>query len=258
MTSVDCPRCGAPSSGHFCSNCGSSLAARACPSCAAVLPRGARFCTQCGTSLTGDAPGGMRSGEPVGVAAERSPAWYIAGVTTFALLVMIGWQVWRANQPEAPVAGLPAAAGTPPDISGMPPIQAADQLFNRIMTAVESGDEATVQGFMPMAIAAYERARPLNADGFFHLNMLHRTAGDFPAAQAIAEEGLATDPDHLLLLAGAGEAAEAAGDLDTARRYWQHFLDAYDAQRARPLEEYMIHEGILEQSRTHAREVVGG
>ena len=102
------------------------------------------------------------------------------------------------------------------------------------------------------------RARPLNADGLFHLNMLQRTAGDFAAAQAVAEEGLAADPDHLLLLAGAGEAAEAAGDLDTARRYWQRFLDAYDAQTERGLEEYMIHLGILEQSRTHAREVVGG
>jgi hypothetical protein len=264
MTSVDCPRCGAPSSGHFCSNCGSSLAARACPSCQAVLPRGARFCTQCGTSLTGDAPGGMRAGEPVGVAAERSPAWYLAGVSTFALFVMIAWQVWRANEPAPAAAGPGAAtagapvAGRPPDLTGVPMIQQADRLFERVMTAVETGDEATVQQFIPMALQAYELARPLNSDGLYHLATLQRANGDFRSAQATAAEGLATAPNHLLLLAAAGEAEEGLGNTAAARAHWQKFLDLYDSEKARALEEYIGHEFILEESRTHAREVVGG
>src|SRR5690606_19797588 len=146
------------------------------------------------------------------------------------LIVMIGWQVFRANQPEgaatAPAGiAMPPGAGRPPDISGMTPIEQADALYTRVMTAVETGDEATVQGFLPMALMAYEQARPLNSDGLYHLATLQRAAGDFQGSAATAAEGLATTPDHLLLLAAAGEAAEGLGDDAAARSHWQRFLD---------------------------------
>jgi hypothetical protein len=254
MTPVSCPRCGAAASGHFCSNCGSSLAALTCPSCATPLAPGARFCTQCGTSLTGDPAGGSRGVGPAVAAPQPrdgSLAWAITGVSVFALIAMIGWQVIR------PEPAAPPVEGTPPDISSMAPIEAADRLFERVMTAVETGDEGTVQRFLPMALLAYERARPLNSDGLYHLATLQRAAGDFQASATTAAEGLATAPDHLLLLAAAGDAAEGLGDTAAARAHWQRFLDLYDTERARPLEEYQGHEFVLEESRTHAREVVG-
>jgi hypothetical protein len=259
MTSVSCPRCGAAASGHFCSNCGSSLAALTCPSCAAPLAPGARFCTQCGTSLTGDPAGGSRA-LGTAVAAAGSPdgslAWAITGVSVFALIAMIGWQVIRPEQPAAGTPAAPGAPGSPPDLSTMTPIEAADRLFERVMTAVETGDEGTVQRFLPMALQAYEIARPLNSDGLYHLATLQRAGGDFQSSAATAAEGLATAPDHLLLLAAAGEAAEGVGDAGAARAHWQRFLDVYDTERARQLEEYQGHEFVLEESRTHAREVV--
>lgn len=46
-----CPNCGEPhASGRFCAECGFDMASthKACPSCAAMLPRQARFCTDCG------------------------------------------------------------------------------------------------------------------------------------------------------------------------------------------------------------------
>jgi hypothetical protein len=43
-----------------------------------------------------------------------------------------------------------------------------------------------------------------------------------------------------------------------AREYWQHFVDVYESERARPLEEYQAHEFTLEESAKHAREVLGG
>ena len=147
--------------------------------------------------------------------------------------------------------------GTPPDLSSMTPIEAADRLFQRVMAAVEVGDEATVVQFLPMALQAYEIARPLNADGMYHLASLQRAAADFRGSLATAQEGLAETPDHLLLLAAAGEASEGLGDMDTARVYWQHFLDAYESEHARQLEEYGAHEFTLEQTLTHAREVTG-
>jgi hypothetical protein len=178
----------------------------------------------------------------------------------FALIAMIGWQVIRPEAPAVP-AGTPAAGapatGTPPDLSSMTAIEAADRLFERVMTAVETGDEGTVQRFLPMALQAYEIARPLNSDGLYHLATLQRAGGDFQSSAATAAEGLATAPDHLLLLAAAGEAAEGAGDAGAARAHWQRFLDVYDTERARQLEEYQGHEFVLEESRTHAREVVG-
>lgn len=147
--------------------------------------------------------------------------------------------------------------GAPPDLSSMTPIEAADRLFQRVMTAVETGDETTVGQFLPMALQAYELARPLNADGTYHLATLQRAAVDFEGSLATAQEGLTEAPDHLLLLAAAGEASEGLGDMDAARLYWQHFLDAYESERVRQLAEYEAHEFTLEESLTHAREVTG-
>jgi hypothetical protein len=193
---------------------------------------------------------------------DGSLAWAITGVSLFALIAMIGWQVIRPDAPTAEPAtagGPPAAAGTgrPPDISGQTMRESADQLFERVMTAVETGDEGEVQRFLPMALQAYELARPLDSDGLYHLSTLQRAAGDFQGSAATAAEGLAAAPDHLLLLAAAGEAAEGADNAGAARVHWQRFLDVYDAERARQLEEYTGHEFVLEESRTHAREVVG-
>ena len=89
-----------------------------------------------------------------------------------------------------------AAGAAPTDISQMTPIEAADRLFNRVMTSVSSGDSLAAQQFMPMAIAAYQRARPLTLDGLFHLSMLNRTAGNFEAALDNAVEILEIFPSE--------------------------------------------------------------
>jgi hypothetical protein len=140
----------------------------------------------------------------------------------------------------------------------MTPREAADRLYDRVMTAVSTSDEATVQRFIPMALAAYDMAKPLDADGMYHLSVLQRANADFKASLATAQEALKTAPDHLLLVAAEGEASEGLGDMAAAKKYWKQFLDVYDKQRALGLEEYEAHKGVLEQSQVHAREVVGG
>lgn len=270
--SAVCPRCGAAASGNFCSTCGASLAALTCPSCGHTPAPGARFCNTCGAALAnGPAPSGPAAGAPAGAAprGESQLAWWIAGTTLVALIVLMAWPVIHPKQeapqpataaaggPVAPFAGGAAGGGSPPDLSKMTPKEAADRLYNRVMQAVEGGDEAQVQQFMPMALQAYGMVQPLDEDSRYHLATLQRAKNDFAGAIATADEGLAKKPDHLLLLAAAGEAAESLKDTAKAKGYWKHFLDVWDVQHALGLEEYRDHENVLQESRAHAREVVG-
>ena len=275
MSSSSCSRCGAAAAGNFCSSCGASLAALSCPACGHTPAPGARFCPRCGAGLAGDsaatrAPGGSGSQNTVVPAGGGSVAWWVAGGSLVALIMLAAWPVIRPGAPDPGLStGRPPAAegaapgpvvggGAPPDLSSMTPREAADRLYDRVMNAVSMSDEATVQGFLPMALAAYDLAQPLDADGLYHLSVLQRAGADFTASLATAEEGLESNRDHLLLLAASGEAAEGLAEEATARERWQRFLDVYDKQRSMGLEEYTAHEGILEASRNHARQVVGG
>jgi hypothetical protein len=266
MSEGVCPRCGAAASGKFCSECGASLAAAVCPACGQITAAGARFCNRCGASLTGQTAAAAATGAGPSARADSQVAWWIAGGTLAVLIVMLAWPVINpeepvpqtAPQPAAPAPGGEPAAGTPPDLSGMSPREAADRLYNRVMQAVSAGDEAEVQRFLPMAIQAYGMVSPLDDDGLYHLATLRRAGGDFAGALATAQEGLADKPDHLLLLAAAADAAAGMGDQTTARGYWQHFLDVFDRQKALGLMEYLDHDPVLQESREHARQVVGG
>ena len=123
----------------------------------------------------------------------------------------------------------------------MTPREAADRLFNRVMTAVSVGDSEEVVNFLPMAISAFELAEPLDTDGKFHLVLL-RLTGQFNAeALEGAEEILSEHPDHLLGLAMAGDASLALGDSTSARQYYLRWLDAYETERAKDLLEYRDH-----------------
>jgi len=138
-------------------------------------------------------------------------------------------------------------------------------------------------GLLYQAIGRLDRARPILersvaineaaleiddlrlATSLKNLGGIYRELGRLGEARdlyerslATAEEGLKTNRDHLLLLAAAGEAAEALGVETTARERWQRFLDVFDKQRSMGLEEYGAHLGVLETSRNHARQVVGG
>jgi tetratricopeptide (TPR) repeat protein len=186
------------------------------------------------------------------VVGGQNLAWWIAGAAMFALIVVVGVNMVRPGPPAAPTTSgmnAPAAGaaggGALPDISQMSPIEAADRLFNRVMTSVSQGDSAAAQQFMPMAIAAYDRARPLSLDGLFHLSMLNRTAGNLEAALDNALEIVAADPNHLLGLAAAAEAAIELGELDEAEIHYRKLAEIYDTEVQRPLEEYQMHSTIV-------------
>ena len=79
----------------------------------------------------------------------------------------------------------------------------------------------------------------------------------FRDAIASAEVVLERSPGHLLVLASAGEAAAEGGDEATARAYYQRFLDAYDEEMAKEVEEYQIHAALIPGMRSDAEALLG-
>jgi len=259
-----CPECSKPATGNFCQNCGAKLGGRFCNQCGAKLSGGAKFCNQCGAKASGGGGGGQRRDAARDLVSGQNLAWWIAGAAMFVLIMVLGVQMVRPAGPGAPAQAVDApfaggaAPGTPPDITQMTPLEAATRLFNRVMTAISQGDSAQAQAFVPMAIAAYDRARPLDHDGLFHLSMLNRTAMNLDAALDNAEEILAEDPNHLLALAAAAEAAIELGYEDEAEGYYRKILEVYDQELARGLEEYAIHSAIVGVLKDDAERYLAG
>jgi len=246
---MNCPVCQAEGQGAFCAQCGAPLEGAACRACEAPLVPGARYCVACGQAVRAAAP---------------TLAWSIAGAALVALVAVVLAGMLRSERPApaAAVAAGPAAegpgmpGGAPPPLTGTPREQ-ADRLFNRIMQASAAGDSAEVSFFLPMALAAYRQAGPLDADGLYHLSVLEVAAGDPAAARATAERILEAEPDHLLGLAAAARAARAAGEDAAARAFYDRLLQAYDAQRQRTLPEYADHAAILPLYQEEARGFLG-
>lgn len=140
----------------------------------------------------------------------------------------------------------------------MTPREAADRLFNRVMAALSAGNQGEVQSFLPMAIDAYRLVPGLDHDGHFHLSLLQQAAGDYAAALTSAQQVLENDPNHLLALYAAGEAAQAQGDDATAREHYQRILEVFESESARGLPEYTEHASFLPTIREAATDFTSG
>lgn len=283
-----CPACGKPAGGNFCHHCGAAMGARSCRQCGASLAATAAFCNQCGARAAGGggAPAPKASGGGQGgrggkgggasrrgqgakpaqdvtratVAAESMAGagpWWVAGVAMFGLILVVGWSMVRPDGPSVPPAGMgggavnPNAQGTT-DISQMSPREAADRLYDRIMRTASAGDTAGALGFAPMAVQAFQVAEPLDLDGLFHLGMIQQLS-DPEGALATARRMLEVEPDHILGLGLAGEAAAVLGDEAAARDYFTRLVRAYDAEYARTLPEYEGHRTVMPEMRAAAQ-----
>lgn len=176
----------------------------------------------------------------------------MAGGLLILLIVVVAWPILR----PADVAPLPQPAspgGAPAvDLASMTPREAADALFDRVMRAASGGDSAQVAQFVPMAIMAYDRARPLDSDGRFHLASMQHLSGDFAGALETVAEGLAAEPGHLLLLHAGGQAAVELGDTAAARRFHEEVLAGYDAGLAQRHPDYEAHRELMPTVRAEA------
>jgi len=275
-----CPSCGKPASGNFCQHCGASLGGRFCNQCGAELHSGAKFCNQCGASVGADAGAAGASvtrGTGAGsVLAEHRAAaaatlgganlpWWIAGAALFGLILVIGWSVVHSQNPTAQrpgeagpaagAAGNAAMGASTIDLSKMSPQEAADRLFNHVMTDLANGDTTDALNFQPMAVQAYQVAEPLDLDELFHLSLLEGLR-DPETALGTAKRILKTDPDHLLGLGAAAQWSLALGDTAAALGYYKHFLKVYDAQVAKKLPEYEAHKEYLAEVKPEAQAFV--
>lgn len=257
-----CPSCGTAASGRFCNACGAAVNA-ACRECGNPLPAGARFCNECGTPAV--APAG---------AARHAPVlpWALTGAALVALVATLIINNDR-EAPAAPVQAVAAApspgpipsggpaAGNPGavDLESMTPRQAADRLFNRVMQNVSSGDTAAAKQFLPMAVAAYDRARPLDSDGRYHLAVLHLVGGDLEAARAHSDTILSGNPNHLFGLFTGAQAAQGRGDRAAAVSLFRRFLAAFEAEKARKdVIEYADHSQALPAMKEEAERATQG
>ena len=254
---MKCPSCGtAAEGGQFCANCGAALGTPECPRCGHKPPAGARFCNQCGTAMGAAMGASPTTTHTLG----NQVVWWMAGALLLGLILVIAYPVYSPGRPAAappPAVAGPVAGPAGVDLSSMTPREAADRLFNRVMTAVSVDDSTEAGMFLPMAIAAFELAEPLDTDGKFHLVLLHLT-GQFNAeALEGAEEILSEHPNHLLGLAMAGDASLALGDSTSARRYYRRWLDSYETETAKDLLEYRDHAAMFAEMQVTA-EALGG
>ena len=243
-TPTPCPKCGHPASGNFCDECGSPLGQRFCGQCGTAAVAGARFCAGCGAPLaTG------RRGE---VATEPRTPWMVAGVLSLMAIALVLWAASQRGDGQAPgvTAAAPAAA-TPPDLSTMTPREQFTRLNDRIMTAAQTGDSATVIRFWPMASQAYHNLLPgdLDVDARYHMATLYLLVGQLPDARALADTMMAESPDNLLAWYLRGVAAEYEGDTAAAREARDAFEAHYDAELATGRQEYVDHADLLAEWR---------
>lgn len=178
--------------------------------------------------------------------------WWAAGAMMVVLVMILALPILRPEEPARPVVGGGAPSAATTDISNMSPGEAASRLYDRVMRAASANDTAQVQMFLPMAIDAHEMAKPFSSDEAFHLSSLQRMALRNDEALASAQEALTLDPNHLLLLYTAGEAARAAGQTELATEFANQLLEVWDEEMASGKEEYDLHGGMMDDIRAFA------
>jgi len=222
-STVQCPNCSQPAAGRFCSHCGAALTARVTPT-----------------------PTGAKTLVP----------WVAAGIALAVLVVGLWVLVGRDKPP--PFLEVGQMLNQPPDLSTMAPREAADRLFNRIMTAAEGGDSQAALRFVPMALKAYERLAPLDNDARYHVGLIHATAGDLDGTRADIAMLRQSVPDHLLAIMLEHTIAKQLGDQDAAAHAYKTFLAAYDAEIVTGRVEYRDHQRGIDSFRRAAKASIGG
>jgi len=228
-----------------------------CPSCKSTVLPDARFCHHCGTNLDA-APAPARF---------HAPSIILYSIIGLAVLVAVSGVVMMSGG-DAPVAPPQPASRAPSapsgggaqgvDLSQMSPREAADRLFNRVMTASEQGDMEEAQRFAPMAIQAYGRVDRLDADAHYHMGLIYSVMGDFGAVREQVAIIKQFDPNHLLGLILEHDVAEKEGNAFGAAKAAEAFAKAYDAEILSGRPEYDAHRNTIEKFHKRGTDQSGG
>jgi hypothetical protein len=222
------------------------MGSRRCAGCGASLASGVRFCGQCGSAVGATAAGAGTAGN------RRTTLAYLGvGLTVLAVVLAL---VWSNATPSAPVSPV-AAAGDPSaiDLASMTPRERFDRLYDRVMRAAESGDQATVDQFSPMALAAYTQLEAVDADARYHAAMIRMHTGDPAGAAALADTIRNESASHLFSYVIHATLARQRGDSARMSTERAGFLEHYDAELAAQRPEYQQHQFILDQMQSDAR-----
>lgn len=254
---MKCVTCGTESDGNFCPTCGTSLRPDTCAACGSERVPGAAFCTQCGAPTQGAVatPAGR---VPMSASRARRTQALLGGALILAIGAIVAVPLLLRDDASPAAPGMPAAGSntmapfadggaggaTPPPLSANMR-ENADRLFDRVARAGEAGDSAEARRFAPMALQAYEMAEPLDADGLYHVAMIHLMTGDAANARAVAERLLGVHPQHLLGLGIAAEASAAAGDAAAEAEYDRRFREAWPEESMATRPEYQSHSDLL-------------
>ncbi|MEO7104154.1 MAG: hypothetical protein ABI311_12235 [Gemmatimonadaceae bacterium] len=152
---------------------------------------------------------------------------------------------------DAPFAGSGAAGARAPDISNLSPTDIANRLFDRVMRLNDQGKADSVAFFAPMAVQAYqmvesEQGHPLDADQRFDVGRIGEVAGALQIARAQADTILQQQPDHLLGLILAAQAAKLSGNTSAYTEYKSTFERVKKRELAKNLPEYKRHQADID------------
>jgi hypothetical protein len=192
---------------------------------------------------------------------DRVP-WIVAGVALSGMLALLLVLLIRESPARPALSDVASGAvapadGSPPDISNMSPRERFNRLYNRIMTAAQAGDEATVSRFTPMALMAYAQLDTIDPDARYHAALLKVHTGDVDAARALADTIMTQTPGHLFGYVIRGTVARFRKDNKGLASAYRDFLQHYDQETKLNRPEYGEHQTSLNDFRRAALEAKG-
>jgi hypothetical protein len=197
-------------------------------------------------------------GSPASALSRDRTPWLVAGAALVGLLAVLLVMLSRQSPRPAVAEAVDAPAEAPPDISNMSPQERFNRLYNRVMQAAQSGDEATVTRFTPMALMAYAQLDTIDADARYHAALLKVHTGDVNASRALADTILTRNPGHLFGYVIQGTVARFRKDEKALGQAYSGFLKHYDAEMKAGRPEYQEHRRSLDDFRKAALEAGGG
>lgn len=225
-----------------------------CPACQTPAASDANYCQKCGLALAGGLLPRRRSvGFLLILCVIAIPIVVVVGGATLFIsennkTAKLGNESGLSINSESGQGNI-----TPPDISSLTPRQAADRLFNRVMSANEHNNLEEALRFAPMAIAAYNRVTDLDADAHYHAGLIYLVLGDLENAERKSRLIKRLVPNHLLALGLEHTVATRRNDREMIALVEAEFLMAYENERNSRRPEYVAHKNSIEQLRDAVR-----
>ncbi len=162
--------------------------------------------------------------------------------------IAIAWAAFGRGTPRTGSASIDAPAAAAPDLSALSPRDQFAELADRVETAMEANDSASIIRFFPMAEAAYARLTPSerDIDAHFHISLLRARIGHFGSADAQIDTIVAAAPTHLFADYLRAIIADLQGDTAAGHRARSAFRQHYPAEMARNRPEYRLHRTMLD------------